>query len=58
MEAFVTGALMGIIAVIGLFLASRAHDPMFYAFGLLLFAFGLIFVFGLIHRHTGKPNPH
>lgn len=58
MAAFVTGALMGVIAVIGLFLASHAHDTMFYAFGLLLFAFGLIFVFGLIHRHTGRPTSH
>jgi hypothetical protein len=44
---------MGILALIGLLLASNAHDGMFYTFGLLLFLFGVAFIFGLIHRNTG-----
>ena len=56
MSSFVTGAIMGVLSLFGLFLASRAGDGMFYLFGLLLFAFGLLFIFGLIHRHTGQPT--
>jgi hypothetical protein len=56
MAAFVVGAIMGVIALLGLFLASRAHDGMFYVFGLLLFLFGVVFIFSLIAKHTGQPE--
>lgn len=55
MTAFVTGALMGALSLIGLFLASRAHDGPFKLFGLLVFLFGVLYVFTLIHRNTGRP---
>jgi hypothetical protein len=58
MASFVTGAIMGLLSIIGLLLASRAHDGTFYVFGLLLFLFGVLFVFALIHRHTGHPARH
>ena len=46
------GILMGVMALFGLFLASRAQDAAMYGFGLLLFAFAVLFVFYLIHRHA------
>jgi hypothetical protein len=58
MGSLVTGAVMGVLALFGLLLASGAHDGMFYVFGLLLFLFGVLFIFGLIHRHTGQPQAH
>jgi hypothetical protein len=54
--SFIIGTIMGVISLVGLFLASRAVDGMFYVFGLLLFLFGLVFIFTLIHRHTGQPK--
>jgi hypothetical protein len=56
MPSFILGAIMGVIGLIGLFLASRAVDGMFYVFGLLLFLFGIGFIFSLITRHTGQPR--
>lgn len=55
MAAFVTGAIMGVLSLVGLLLASRAQDGAFHFFGLLLFLFGVIYIFTLIHRHTGQP---
>jgi hypothetical protein len=56
MADFIVGAIMGVISLLGLFLASRAVDGMFYVFGLLLFLFGVAFIFTLITRHTGQPK--
>lgn len=54
--AWVLGGVMGLISLVGLFMASRAHDDMFYIVGLLLFLFGVLFNFGLIRRCTGLPH--
>jgi hypothetical protein len=48
-------AVMGVVAIVGLFLASRATDPAFYYFGLLLALFGIGTSFVVIHRLTGAP---
>ena len=48
------GIAMGIISLIGLFMASRAHDQAFYYTGLVLFLFGVLFIFALIRRHVGR----
>lgn len=37
--------LVGLAGVLGLFLASSAVDGGFYLFGLLLFAFAVLFIF-------------
>jgi len=37
--------LVGLVGVLGLFLASGAVDGGFYFFGLLLFAFAILFIF-------------
>ena len=47
-DRFLMGGGAVVIGILGLFLASRAVDGMFYAVGLLLFAFAIFFVFRLI----------
>lgn len=37
--------LVGLVGILGLFLAAGAVDGGFYFFGLLLFAFAVVFVF-------------
>lgn len=56
MGTWIFGVIMGLLSLFGLFLASRAHDGMLYAFGLLLFVFGVGFIFELIRRHTTYPT--
>jgi hypothetical protein len=46
---------MGLISLLGLVMASHAHDDVFYFVGLLVFLFGVLFIFGLIRRGTGHP---
>lgn len=58
MGALIFGIIMGVISLFGLFLASRAQDEMFSLAGYLFFLFGLVFVFGLIHRYSGQPTKH
>lgn len=48
------GAAMGVLALIGLFMAGRARDDVFYGTGLALFLFGVGFIFVLIHRYVGR----
>ena len=60
---WVFGFLVAFGGLIGLFVASRAHDGFTYLFGLLIFAFAVLFIFGLIARHVGHkaaapPDPH
>jgi len=52
------GALMGILAFLGLVFASHARDGAFELFGYLLFLFGVVTIFVLIHRNTGGPEQH
>ena len=47
-DRFLVGGGAVIIGILGLFMASRAVDGMFYAVGLLLFAFAILLVFRLI----------
>jgi hypothetical protein len=53
---WVFGAVMGVIGVLGLFMASRAADQTFYWTGLVFFLFGVIAVFILIGRAYGPPR--
>jgi|GEM_PF-2665790 len=48
-------AAMVLIAIIGLYMASQAVDPVFEGVGLFLFAFGVLANFRLIHRYVGAP---
>jgi hypothetical protein len=51
--AWVLGIIMGLVALLGLIMASAAVDPIFYATGLALSVFGVLFVFVLIKQNTG-----
>ena len=51
---WILGGAMALLSLCGLFLASAAQDSVFYGTGLALFVFGVLFVFGLIHRHVGR----
>ena len=54
MGIFVLGAAMGVLALIGLFMASGATHGVLYGTGLGLFLFGVLFIFGMIHRYVGR----
>jgi UDP-N-acetylmuramyl pentapeptide phosphotransferase/UDP-N-acetylglucosamine-1-phosphate transferase len=54
MGSFVLGGVMGVIGLLGLFVASAAKDGVFYATGLGLFVFCLLFLFVMIHRLVGR----
>ncbi len=54
---WVFGGLMGLLALIGLFMASRAADGAFYWTGLAFFLFGVLVIFGLIGKAYGPPPP-
>ena len=47
------GIIMGLLALLGLIMASAAVDPIFYGTGLILTGFGIAFVFVLIKQNTG-----
>ncbi len=55
---WILGGLIGLFGIIGLFLASRAHDPVMYFVGLLFFVFAVLFDFGLIGRYAGQSKGH
>jgi hypothetical protein len=50
------GGAMGVLAIVGLFLAAAARDGAIHLAGLLLFLFGVINVFALIHKLTEPPR--
>jgi hypothetical protein len=54
---WIGGILMGFLALFGLVLAAGAVDGPFQAFGLALFVFGVLAIFGLIARATRLPLP-
>jgi hypothetical protein len=54
MGSFVLGGVMGVLALLGLFVASGAKDGVFYATGLGLFLFCVLFIFVMIHRQVGR----
>ena len=53
MTHWIVGAIMGVFALFGLLVASRAHEGAFHYFGLGLFALGVIAIFAMILRDTG-----
>jgi hypothetical protein len=54
MGNWIYGGLLGLLAFLGLLLASRAQDAAFEWTGLALFAFAVLLIFGLVHRNTGR----
>lgn len=55
MGPWILGAAMGVLSLLGLFMASFAADAVFYGTGLGVFAFGVVVIFWLIRRATA-PN--
>ena len=51
----VMGAFVSLLGMVGLFMASRAHDLAVHGFGLGVFAFAVLFVFVLIKRAYDAP---
>ncbi|MCC7271672.1 MAG: hypothetical protein IT561_03325 [Alphaproteobacteria bacterium] len=49
-SSFALGSLIGILGILGLFLAARAHDPQMYVVGLVFAIFAVLFDFWLIKR--------
>lgn len=49
---WITGGLIGVVGLVGLVMASRAHDDMFYFAGLLIFVFAVLLIFRLIGKYT------
>lgn len=47
-DRFLVGGAAVVVGILGLFMASRAIDGVFYAVGLLMFAFAIFLVFRLI----------
>jgi hypothetical protein len=54
MGSFVLGGVMGVLALLGLFVAAGAQDGVFYGTGLGLFVFCVLFIFVMIHRQVGR----
>lgn len=50
---WIMGAIMVVLALIGLFMAAKAEDAVFQFGGWIFFGFGVIYVFTLINRLTG-----
>ncbi len=55
---YVLGLVVLLLALLGLFMASLAVDPVFHYTGLALFVFMVLFEFALIARHTGRKTAH
>jgi|GEM_PF-3630265 len=56
MGAAIYGGVMGLLAILGLFIAAGAHDSAIHLAGWLLFLFGLVNIFVLIHKLTEPPR--
>ena len=53
---WVFGTAMGLLSLIGLFLASNSVDDGMYLVGLLFFLFGVLFIFTLIGKSVGAAH--
>jgi len=53
--AWIVGAMVVALGVIGLYLSAYADDGVMHATGLLIAGFSVLFVFGLIGSHAGQP---
>jgi hypothetical protein len=54
MGSLLLGGVMGVLALVGLFVAAGAQDGVFYATGLGLFLFCVLFIFAMIYRQVGR----
>jgi hypothetical protein len=54
MGSLLLGGVMGVLALVGLFVAAGAQDGVFYTTGLGLFLFCVLFIFAMIYRQVGR----
>ncbi len=54
--AWILGVVMAALVLLGLIIASHAADSVMYYVGLGLCAFGVLFDYGLISRHSGRAH--
>ena len=47
---WIANGIVGVIGILGLFVASRATDSTFYSLGLIVFALAVAFIFYSIRR--------
>ncbi len=52
----VVGLLMAVFAIIGLLLGAGAMDDEMYIFGISLFLFAVLFIFGQIRRYYDRAD--
>lgn len=55
MNTWIMGVVAALVSLVGLFVASRAHEGTFYYVGMGVAALGIAFIFALITRATGQP---
>jgi hypothetical protein len=55
MRTWISGVVAALVGLVGLFLASRAHEGTFYYVGLAVAALSIAFIFVLITRATRQP---
>ena len=53
--AWIVGAIVVVLGVLGLFLSAYAVDGVMHFTGLLIAGFAVLFVFGLIGSNAGRP---
>lgn len=56
--AWILGAAMAALVLLGLVIASQATDPVMYYVGLAFCLFGVLFNYDLISRHTSGGKGH
>ena len=54
-SAWIVGAMVVVLGVLGLFLSAYADDGVMHFTGLLIAGFAVVFVFGLIGSNAGRP---
>ncbi len=54
-SAWIVGAIVVVLGVLGLFLSAYADDGVMHFTGLLIAGFAVLFVFGLIGGNAGHP---
>ena len=57
LSAWIIGAMVVGLGMLGLFLSAYADDGIMHATGLLVAGFSVLFVFSLIAGHVGQPAP-
>ncbi|MGE5147852.1 MAG: hypothetical protein ACM3N5_13955 [Candidatus Eiseniibacteriota bacterium] len=55
---WLSGGMFGFIGILGLMMASKAHDSVGYYGGLAIFVGAILVIFFLIHRGTAAEEKH